>query len=474
MVFAIGAGVGVAAILGTLRFIKDWSIKYMIYALIAPTIGCACYMQWGNPALQPVIGMAWDCGAVTTGPVTVPILLALGIGVMTSSRKRRLARAAMQASVQDGAGQALEGFGIVTLASLLPVLAVELMGIIDSLVYSTEQVQATAVEAAARPRSTAAADTSPLKEVIYGVRSIMPLCIVLIFLVVAVLRRPLPECTFWMDAEHDEAEASVRGGAGFATAGGLERASMAIGKTLQRSESQSSIGDTDGESTSGEGSARGGDAAAAALEAAASGGSDADAEAFATPGDPEAAEGGAAAAAKLASARRKTDATVAAAAAKLALPAPAPKKGGTRLGGWFRRNAPLLGGIAVCQVGMILFNWGLTYGFTRLGDLTGRTLPAAYLEVPYNPNSPYYSYAGGLILLLVVVFVLGVLATRAEPALNVLGRTVEKLSGGAFTARMLIGAVCVGVGAGMVVGAVKVLFQGASLIPAGCLFVITY
>ena len=45
MVFAIGAGVGVAAILGTLRFIKDWSIKYMIYALIAPTIGCACYMQ---------------------------------------------------------------------------------------------------------------------------------------------------------------------------------------------------------------------------------------------------------------------------------------------------------------------------------------------------------------------------------------------------------------------------------------------
>jgi hypothetical protein len=257
-----------------------------------------------------------------------------------------------------------------------------------------------------------------------------------------------------MDAEHDEAEASVHGGGGFATAG------------------QSLLGgETDGGKTSGEGSARGG-GAAAALETAASGGSDTDtdAEAYATPEDPEAAEGGAAAAA----ARREADATVAAAAAKLASPEPAPKASGTRLGGWFRRNAPLLGGIAVCQVGMILFNWGLTYGFTRLGDLTGRTLPAAYLEVPYNPNSPYYSYAGGLILLLVVVFVLGVLATRAEPALNVLGRTVEKLSGGAFTARMLIGAVCVGVGAGMVVGAVKVLFQGASLIPAGCLFVITY
>lgn len=322
-----------------------------------------------------MIGLAWDCGALATGPVTVPTLLALGIGVMKSSRKRRLARAAMQASVQDGAGRALEGFGIVALASLLPVLAVELMGIIDGAVYSTEVVQATAAAAAARPRSTAAADTSPLKEVIYGVRSIMPLAIVLIFIVVAILRRPLPECTFWMDAEHDEEEASVHGGAGFATAGCLERASMAIGKTLQRSESQSSLGgDTDGGSTSGEGSARGGGAAVAALKAA-SGGSDA--EAFATPGEPEAAEGGAAAAA----ARRKTDATIATAAAKLALPAPAPKKGGTRLGGWLRRNAPLLGGIAVCQVGMILFNWGLTYGFTQLGDITGRTLPAAYLKV---------------------------------------------------------------------------------------------
>jgi hypothetical protein len=57
--------------------------------------------------------------------VTVPILLALGIGVMRSSRRRRLAQAALHGSVEAGAGQALEGFGIVTLASLFPVLAVQ-------------------------------------------------------------------------------------------------------------------------------------------------------------------------------------------------------------------------------------------------------------------------------------------------------------------------------------------------------------
>ncbi len=44
------------------------------------------------------------------------------------------------------------------------------------------------------------------------------------------------------------------------------------------------------------------------------------------------------------------------------------------------------------------------------------------------------------------------MATRAEPALRVLGRTVQHLSGGAFTCAMLVYAVSVGVGIGMAVG----------------------
>jgi hypothetical protein len=45
-----------------------------------------------------------------------------------------------------------------------------------------------------------------------------------------------------------------------------------------------------------------------------------------------------------------------------------------------------------------------------------------FAQVSYFPDSPVYSYAGGLILTIVVIFFLGILATRAEPALNVLGR----------------------------------------------------
>lgn len=51
-----------------------------------------------------------------------------------------------------------------------------------------------------------------------------------------------------------------------------------------------------------------------------------------------------------------------------------------------------------------------------------------------------------------VIFLLGILATKAEPALNVLGDTVQVLSGGKFTKKALIWAVCVGVAVGMCAG----------------------
>uniref|UniRef100_A0A383WCJ1 DUF1538 domain-containing protein n=1 Tax=Tetradesmus obliquus TaxID=3088 RepID=A0A383WCJ1_TETOB len=108
---------------------------------------------------------------------------------------------------------------------------------------------------------------------------------------------------------------------------------------------------------------------------------------------------------------------------------------------------------------MILFNLGLTYGFAALGDMTGVTLPSAFLAVPYDPKSPYYNFAGGVTIVMLTLFLLGVLATKAEPALNVLGETVETLSSGKFTKKMLIYAVCIGVATGMCVGATKILFQ---------------
>jgi hypothetical protein len=67
---AAGFGVGAAAVLGTLCFVRRWPLKPVIFACLVPTVGASCYMQWGKPSLAPLLGMAWDCGAVTTGPVS--------------------------------------------------------------------------------------------------------------------------------------------------------------------------------------------------------------------------------------------------------------------------------------------------------------------------------------------------------------------------------------------------------------------
>ena len=76
----VGAGIGLAAIIGTIRFVKGWSLKPMIYAALAPTIILTAYV-WSNPDLRTILGLHGIVGAATTGPVTVPLVLSLGIGL---------------------------------------------------------------------------------------------------------------------------------------------------------------------------------------------------------------------------------------------------------------------------------------------------------------------------------------------------------------------------------------------------------
>ena len=85
----------------------------MIYASLVPVLGLTVYSA-GNPHMQNIIGLAWDCGAVTTGPVTVPLVLSLGIGIAAAAGK---------------GDSGLSGFGIVTLASLFPVTGVFLLAL---------------------------------------------------------------------------------------------------------------------------------------------------------------------------------------------------------------------------------------------------------------------------------------------------------------------------------------------------------
>lgn len=113
LVNSVGLGVGVAVMFGMLRFMYNWSLKPFIYVLVGGLSIATFLLCSSSENFLHLAGLAWDCGAVTTGPVTVPLVLALGIGI---SRM-----------VGDGEGGA-GGFGVVTLASLFPIITVLSLG----------------------------------------------------------------------------------------------------------------------------------------------------------------------------------------------------------------------------------------------------------------------------------------------------------------------------------------------------------
>ena len=70
------------------------------------------------------MNIAWDSAGVTTGPITVPLVLAIGLGI------------GKQVNV-------VEGFGILSMASVCPILAVLTFGL-----YVTEKRKAIRQESA--------------------------------------------------------------------------------------------------------------------------------------------------------------------------------------------------------------------------------------------------------------------------------------------------------------------------------------
>ena len=180
LVLMVGAGVGLAAVLGTLRFVRGWSLKPMIYLSLIPAILLTLY-AWNNPDLRTILGLAWDCGAVTTGPVTVPLVLSLGIGIAASAGK---------------GDSSLSGFGVVTLASIFPIIAVLILSIFVSLQSSPQEI----IDAALLTTSNSTFqglekskwDQTPFIEILAGIQSILPLVIFLMFVLFIILKSKLP------------------------------------------------------------------------------------------------------------------------------------------------------------------------------------------------------------------------------------------------------------------------------------------
>jgi hypothetical protein len=177
LVLVVGAAVGLAAVIGTLRFLYGWSLKPIIYLALAPVLLLTIYAS-SDPDLTAILGLAWDAGAVTTGPVTVPLVLSLGIGIAAAGGK---------------GGGGLSGFGIVTLASIFPITAVLLLALYVSTTVTPGEIIESA-RLAAESASTAKLswyETSPGVEIVSGIRAILPLVIFLFLVQKFILREDL-------------------------------------------------------------------------------------------------------------------------------------------------------------------------------------------------------------------------------------------------------------------------------------------
>jgi hypothetical protein len=454
LVAAVGVGVGIAVVFGMIRFMYDLSLKPFIYILVSVLLGFTLWAFF-NPNMQSITGLAWDCGAVTTGPVTVPLVLALGIGICR---------------VVGSAGSGAAGFGIVTLASLFPILSVLILG--AALSAGVPQPQSEDAFFSAENRSRSQLLFSSREEMVgFALQKGSQASVLALF-----------------DGEQGAVNAFVQrlkaDGALCARVLGSGSERLARWAVARGSGEQQLMVFGD----------------AAAVRAAAQ-----------RLGGP------------LSEAVQPAELLIRNVKAAVQAIVPLALFFLLVLTLVLRERLPradeVFLGLALGVFGMMLFNIGIEIGLSKLGNQVGDKVPSAfksieltdkrltinqfdtalvrtaitpqgeqepffyvkekgqYTQLPYRaeryaPDTRQYTYTplhgplfgreGGLVGIVVVLlfsFVLGYGATLAEPALNALGLTVEELTVGAFKKSLLMQTVAIGVGVGIAAGVAKIIWD---------------
>jgi hypothetical protein len=64
LVFCIGLGMGSAAVLGSVRLIYGWPLRWLISAITGIAMLFTAYLTWFRPHLSGVCAMTWDTGSM--------------------------------------------------------------------------------------------------------------------------------------------------------------------------------------------------------------------------------------------------------------------------------------------------------------------------------------------------------------------------------------------------------------------------
>jgi hypothetical protein len=110
LILMIGLGVGFFTAVGFGRIVLNISYRWTLVLFYLIVFALAAFTDRGY------LSVAFDAGGATTGPMTVPFIMALGVGV---------------ASVRVSKKSEEDSFGVVGLASIGPIMAVLIMGIVQ-------------------------------------------------------------------------------------------------------------------------------------------------------------------------------------------------------------------------------------------------------------------------------------------------------------------------------------------------------
>ena len=115
LIYTVGLGVGAFLVVAILKIVfkKSLSNILMLFYMLLFALALMLAVN-GN---LPLLPMAFDSGGVTTGPITVPFIMALGVGISHVLGDRRSKE---------------NSFGLVALCSVGPIMAVLVLGIFSS------------------------------------------------------------------------------------------------------------------------------------------------------------------------------------------------------------------------------------------------------------------------------------------------------------------------------------------------------
>ena len=113
IIVAVATGVGIFLVVAFLRILFGIPLSRMLVFFYIIVFALAAVTP------KAFLAVAFDSGGVTTGPMTVPFIMALGIGISAIRSDRHAAD---------------DSFGLVALCSIGPILAVLILG----LIYETD------------------------------------------------------------------------------------------------------------------------------------------------------------------------------------------------------------------------------------------------------------------------------------------------------------------------------------------------